>query len=76
MGLVDYGFYYMQHHIWTDIQSENDFYASLAVAKMILQAANYNSSIYGRISEPAEVRQCHLRLVKRTQSRRDLAGRA
>lgn len=54
MGLVDYGFYYLQQHMWTDIQSENDFYASLAVGKMILQAAAYNNSIYGRISEPAE----------------------
>ncbi|KAF7338262.1 hypothetical protein MVEN_02051500 [Mycena venus] len=54
MGLVDYGFYYLQNHMWTDIQSENDFYASLAVAKMILQATNYNSSIWGRLSEPAE----------------------
>ncbi|KAJ7685226.1 hypothetical protein DFH06DRAFT_1157872 [Mycena polygramma] len=54
IGLVDYGFYYLQHHIWTDIQSDNDFYASLAVAKMILHVANYNNSIYGRMSEPAE----------------------
>jgi len=40
--------------MWTDIQSENDFYASLAVGKMILQAAAYNGSIYGRMSEPVE----------------------
>ncbi|KAJ6630829.1 hypothetical protein B0H10DRAFT_1938967 [Mycena sp. CBHHK59/15] len=45
----------IENHIWTDIQSENDFYASLAVGKMILQAATYNSSIYGRMSEPAEI---------------------
>ncbi|KAJ7709877.1 hypothetical protein B0H17DRAFT_1029591 [Mycena rosella] len=54
MGLVDYAFYYLQNHMWTDIQSETDFYASLAVGKMILQAATYNNSIYGRMSEPAE----------------------
>ncbi|KAF8212195.1 hypothetical protein K438DRAFT_1231208 [Mycena galopus ATCC 62051] len=54
MGLVDYGFYYLHNHIWTDTQSENDFYASLAVAQMILKATNYNSSIWGRLSEPAE----------------------
>ncbi|KAJ7109404.1 hypothetical protein C8R44DRAFT_286771 [Mycena epipterygia] len=54
MGLVDYGFYYLQHHMWTDIQSENDFHASLAVGQMVLQAATYNNSIYGRMSEPAE----------------------
>ncbi|KAJ7235476.1 hypothetical protein B0H12DRAFT_1141671 [Mycena haematopus] len=54
IGLVDYGFYYLHNHMWTDIQSENDFYASLAVAKIILQATNYNNSIWGRLSEPAE----------------------
>ncbi|KAJ7452375.1 hypothetical protein B0H11DRAFT_2327847, partial [Mycena galericulata] len=55
MGLVDHAFYYLQNHMWTDIQSENDFHASLAVGKMILQAATYNGSIYGRMSEPPEV---------------------
>ncbi|KAF7363482.1 hypothetical protein MSAN_01004100 [Mycena sanguinolenta] len=54
MNLVDYGFYYLHNHMWTDVQSENDFYASLAVAKIILQATNYNNSIWGRLSEPAE----------------------
>ncbi|KAJ7774577.1 hypothetical protein DFH07DRAFT_865871 [Mycena maculata] len=54
MGLVDHAFYYLQNQMWTDIQSENDFYASLAVGKMILQAAAFNGSVYGRISEPAE----------------------
>ncbi|KAJ6502509.1 hypothetical protein C8R45DRAFT_976826 [Mycena sanguinolenta] len=54
MGLIDYGFYYLHNHMWTDVQSENDFYASLAVAKIILQATNYNNSIWGRLSEPAE----------------------
>ncbi|KAJ6596919.1 hypothetical protein DFH09DRAFT_972654 [Mycena vulgaris] len=54
MGLVDYGFYFLQNHMWTDIQSENDFYASLAVGRMILQATAYNNSIYGRMSDPAE----------------------
>ncbi|KAJ7774854.1 hypothetical protein B0H16DRAFT_1508657 [Mycena metata] len=53
-GLVEYGFYYLQQHMWTDIQSENDFYASLAVGKMILQAASFNGSIYGRMSESAD----------------------
>jgi hypothetical protein len=57
MGLVDHAFYYLQNHMWTDIQSENDFYASLAVGKMILTATSYNNSIYGRMSEPAEVHQ-------------------
>ncbi|KAJ7632645.1 hypothetical protein FB45DRAFT_913016 [Roridomyces roridus] len=46
MALVDPAFYYLQNRIWTDIQSENDFSASLAVGKVILQAAAYNSSIW------------------------------
>ncbi|KAJ7063344.1 hypothetical protein C8F01DRAFT_1132647 [Mycena amicta] len=53
-NLVDYGFYYLQNHIWADTRSENDFTASLAIGKMILQAAASNSSIYGRMTEPAE----------------------
>ncbi|KAJ7449837.1 hypothetical protein FB451DRAFT_1286715 [Mycena latifolia] len=66
MGLVDYGFFYLQHHTWTDIQSENDFYASLAVGKMILQAATYNNSIYGRMSEPPERTSSRLSLGVRS----------
>ncbi|KAJ7285806.1 hypothetical protein C8J57DRAFT_1431486 [Mycena rebaudengoi] len=46
MGLVDHAFHYLHHH--------NDFYAALAVGKLILQATNYNNSIFGRMSEPAE----------------------
>jgi hypothetical protein len=76
VGLVDYGFYYLQNHMWTDIQSENDFYASLAVAKMILQATSYNNSIWGRLSEPAEVRHHRWWCCIHTDLRRDRAGRA
>ncbi|KAJ7111596.1 hypothetical protein C8R43DRAFT_935944 [Mycena crocata] len=54
MGLVDYAFYYLQHHMWTEVQTDNDFHASLAVGKLILRATSYNNSIYGRMSEPAE----------------------
>ncbi|KAJ7219313.1 hypothetical protein GGX14DRAFT_435653 [Mycena pura] len=57
LALVEPGFYYLQNHMWSDIQSENDFHASLAVGKMILQAAMYNNSdVYGRLSEPSERR--------------------
>ncbi|KAK7020581.1 hypothetical protein R3P38DRAFT_3272569 [Favolaschia claudopus] len=54
MNLVDHGFYYLHNHAWADIHSEDDFYASLAVARMILQATSYNNSIWGRLADKAE----------------------
>jgi hypothetical protein len=42
---VDDGFFYLQNHTWSEVQSENDFTASVAVAKMILQAAEHKPDI-------------------------------
>jgi len=39
MSLAEDGFFFLQNHTWSEVQSENDFVASVAVAKMILRAA-------------------------------------
>ncbi|KAJ7128150.1 hypothetical protein C8R43DRAFT_957635 [Mycena crocata] len=49
MGLVDCAVYNLQHHMWTEVQMDNDFHASLVVGKLILPATSY-----GRMSEMAE----------------------
>ena len=44
-SLADNGFHYLQHHAWTDVNSDHDFEASLAVGKFILQAGAHDPSI-------------------------------
>ncbi|KAF7294902.1 hypothetical protein MIND_01028100 [Mycena indigotica] len=53
-NIVEHGLHYLHNHIWTDIRSENDFTASLAVGKMILQAAAINRSIFSKIADPGD----------------------
>jgi len=45
LSVAEDGFYFLQNHTWSEVQSENDFTASVAVAKMILQAAEQKPDI-------------------------------
>jgi hypothetical protein len=47
-GLADNGFYFLQHHTWSDIQSDNDYTVSIAVAKLVLEAADHDPDILMR----------------------------
>lgn len=51
LGLVDHGILFLQNYLWVDIHSDNDFQASLAVGKMILNAATYDHTIMVRLAE-------------------------
>ena len=58
LSLADDGFFFLQNHLWSDVQSESDFNASVAVAKMILQAAEQNpDTMLRRMSDSSEVRK-------------------
>lgn len=51
------GFFFLQNHSWSEVQSENDFAASVAVAKMILQAAEQKPDvILKQMTDSVEVR--------------------
>ncbi|CAK5277405.1 unnamed protein product [Mycena citricolor] len=54
MSMAEFAFPFLQNYTWTDPRSDNDFYACLAVAKLVVQAAALNSSIYGRLSDSTE----------------------
>jgi hypothetical protein len=45
LSLAEDGFFFLQNHTWLEMQSENDFAASVAVAKMILQASQQKPDI-------------------------------
>jgi hypothetical protein len=45
LSLAEDGFFFLQNHTWLEVQSENDFAASVAVAKMIMQAAQQKPDI-------------------------------
>src|SRR5262245_55654053 len=56
--LADDGFYFLQNYAWSDVQSEKDLDVSVAVAKMVLEAADHDPEIMIRtITEPGEVRK-------------------
>jgi hypothetical protein len=42
---------YLRNYIWNDVSSENDFAASLAVAKMVLQITRQDFSAKSKLSE-------------------------
>lgn len=50
-GLAENGFHYLQHHPWTDVKSDNDLEASLAIGKFVLQAGAREPSIMANIVE-------------------------
>ena len=45
LSLAEDGFFFLQNHMWSEVQSERDFAASVAVAKMILQVAEQKPDI-------------------------------
>ena len=56
LSLAEDGFFFLQNHTWLEVQSENDFAASVAVAKMILQAAQQKPDIIlKQFSDTSEV---------------------
>lgn len=50
LNLVDPGLYFLQNHIWSDSNSENDFTALLATGKLILELARQDLSVIQRFS--------------------------
>lgn len=55
LSLAEDGFTFLQMHVWSEVQTENDFAASVAVAKAILQGAEQKADIMSRISDISEV---------------------
>jgi hypothetical protein len=57
LALADDGFYFLQNHTSSELQSDNDFNTSMAVARMVLEAADHDPEIMIRaMTEPGEVR--------------------
>ncbi|EKM82662.1 hypothetical protein AGABI1DRAFT_104568 [Agaricus bisporus var. burnettii JB137-S8] len=54
VGLVDCGGHWLDNYNWMDGQIEQDFHASLAVAKMIFNATLYDASALQRLSTITE----------------------
>lgn len=52
LGLVDHALYFLHNHIWIDINTDGDFAASLAVAKVILKGSKLDpASVMSKLSE-------------------------
>lgn len=43
--MADAGFHFLSTHVWSDVRSENDFNASMSIAKMILQVAERDVTV-------------------------------
>lgn len=65
LGLVDNGLHFLQHHNWADVHSDSDFTASMAVAKMVLEAATHDIEIMARFSDQGQ-EVCELLFHHRT----------
>lgn len=63
VGLVDCGGHWLDNYNWMDGQIEQDFHASLAVAKMIFNATLYDASALQRLSTITEVSTSHCQLL-------------
>jgi hypothetical protein len=55
MALADDGLQFLNNQPWTDPRSENDLHASVAVAKMVLDAADRDPDVMVRAMEAGEV---------------------
>jgi len=66
LSLVEDGFFFLQNHAWSEVQSENDFTASVAVAKMILQAAEQKPEVMLRPLADTSERSSRSSLTVRT----------
>ncbi|KAL0946866.1 hypothetical protein HGRIS_013032 [Hohenbuehelia grisea] len=53
LGLVDNGFYFLLNYTWSSDRIDADFNASVAVARMILEATTRDQNIMIRLSEHA-----------------------
>jgi hypothetical protein len=53
--LADDGLQFLNNQPWTDPRSENDLHASLAVAKMVLDATDRDPDVMVRAMDAAEV---------------------
>jgi hypothetical protein len=42
------GLNFLQHHVWSDVHSDRDFTVSIAVAKIVLEAADHKPGILAR----------------------------
>lgn len=56
LSLAEDGLSFLQNHVWSEVHSENDFAASVAVAKAILHGAEQKPDIMIRYSDTSEVR--------------------
>ena len=61
----DNGFQFLLHHIWGDVTSDSDFAVSLAVGKLVLQAASQDPSVMSRIAEHTVERASRQSMVVR-----------
>ncbi len=55
VGLTDSGGYWLDNYYWVEGQTEEDFHASLPVARMVFQAMSYSASALEMASESSEV---------------------
>lgn len=54
-SLAEPALYFLQHSRWADIHSENDFSASLAAGKVVLQALECDPSTMSMMDRASEV---------------------
>ncbi|KAF9454513.1 hypothetical protein P691DRAFT_770412 [Macrolepiota fuliginosa MF-IS2] len=54
VDLVDDGYHWLDNYHWVEGQTEQDFYASLVVARMVFQAMSYDASVLQRLSLDSE----------------------
>ncbi|KAJ7582678.1 hypothetical protein C8J56DRAFT_1167735 [Mycena floridula] len=73
-ALADAGFYFLQNQTWSDVVSENDFSAALAVAKMQLKAILRDPSIMSRIVDHTAERTVRHNLTLRAWNMLALAA--
>ncbi|KAF5380960.1 hypothetical protein D9615_003973 [Tricholomella constricta] len=66
LGLVDSGIHFLQAHLWQDV--DNDFAASLAVARMLLQVSGQDPTIMIKLSDHGAERTAHTNLKVRSWS--------
>ncbi|KAG5645223.1 hypothetical protein DXG03_006640 [Asterophora parasitica] len=66
LGLVDSGIQFLQAHVWLDV--DNDFAASLAVARMLLQVSGQDPTITNKLSDYGTERTGHTNLKVRSWS--------
>lgn len=51
---MDNTIYFLRHHSWQDAKIEDDFVASLAIAKTILRVADFNVLAFHKFLEQGQ----------------------